>query len=453
MSTTTLLILGASGDLTSRLLLPALGQLLHREPGRRIELLGASSDDWDDAHWRRTVQAAFASSGCETEYARVSGTRYTRLDVTDEAALAEYLAGIGSDLVIYFALPPAITSRCCTALRTVSLPERTALALEKPFGADEESARTLNALLRDLVPENRIFRVDHFLGTSMLLSILGVRFANRAFAPIWNAEHVESVDLRFDETLALENRARYYDHAGALVDMVQSHLLQVLGLIALEPPTSLDAEDLRSAKAAALRATHIWNDDPQSASRRARYTAGRSEDRDIVSYVEEPGVDPARNVETYAEVVCEVRTERWAGVPFRLHSGKALGDDRWEVTLTLRPVRHLPDGFIGSVPDGGKLTFALGPDELRLELNVTGNDPFELERDTLRAALGEGRLLAYTEVLAEMLDGKVRLSVRGDEAEECWRILDPVMHAWAQQSVPLEEYAAGSSGPALRPLR
>lgn len=445
---TTLLILGASGDLSSRLLLPALGQLLHREPGREIELLGASSDDWDDERWRSAVRDAFAASGCEAEYERVSGATYSRIDVTDGQALRECLAPVSDDLVVYFALPPSITERCCAALRELSLPERTVLALEKPFGTDERSARSLNALLRDIVPEERIFRVDHFLGTSMLLNILGVRFANRAFAPIWNAEHIESVDLRFDETLALENRARYYDHAGALVDMVQSHLLQVLGLIALEPPATLDAEDLRSAKAAALRATRLWADDPRGHSRRARYTSGSNETGDIVSYVDEPGVDPARNVETYAEITCEVRNERWAGVPFHLRSGKALGDDRWEVVVTLRPVRHLPSGFVGSVSDGGRLTFALGPDELRFDLNVTGDDPFELQRDTLRADLGEGQLLAYTEVLAEMLDGRVRLSVRGDEAEECWRIVQPVREAWARGEVPLEEYAAGSSDPA-----
>ncbi|MGO1538103.1 MAG: glucose-6-phosphate dehydrogenase [Leucobacter sp.] len=451
MPSTTLLILGASGDLTSRLLLPALGQLLQREPDRRLTLLGASSDDWSEERWRDTVRSSFESAGYEAEFTRIADTRYSRLDVTDTNALREYLAGVSGPLIIYFALPPAVTERCCETLASVEIPESTILALEKPFGTDAESAHRLNGILHAIVPEERIFRVDHFLGTSALLNILSVRLANRIFSPIWNAEHVASVELRFDETLALENRARYYDHAGALVDMIQSHLLQVLGLIALEPPASLEATDFRSAKAAALRATRIWGGDPRSSSRRARYTAGSVSSTPVVSYVDEPGVDPARGTETYAEIVCEVQTERWAGVPFILRSGKALGGDLWEVALTLRPVRHLAEGFVGETPDGGKLTFSRGPDELRVELNASGNvsgsTPFELRRGTLRAESSERQQLAYAEVLAEMLDGLVRLSVRGDTVEQCWRIIQPVREAWGRNEVPLEGYAAGTAGP------
>jgi len=449
MATTTLLILGASGDLTSRLLLPALGQLLSREPDRELALRGAGSDDWSDERWRQTVAEAFATAGAGAQVERVADTSYVRADVTAATDLRGLLGRIPGPLVIYFALPPAVTRACCEALVTTGLPEGTVLAMEKPYGSDVDSARQLTRLLHTLVPEEQIFRVDHFLGRSTLLNLLSVRLANRVFTPIWSAEHVESVDIRFDETLALENRARYYDHAGALVDMIQSHLLQVLGLVALEPPSSLDAIALRSAKTTALRATRIWEDDPVRATRRARYTAGRVGSRDIVSYVDEPGVDPTRGTETFAEIVCEVQTERWAGVPFRLRSGKALGAKRSEVTLRLRRVRHLASGFTGSVPDGGRLTFSLGPDEVRLELNTTGGpDAFHLRRDTLSSSLGDGQLLAYSEVLSEMLDGDVTLSVRAEAAEECWRILQPVRDAWARGEVPLEEYPAGSKGPA-----
>ncbi|WP_336659927.1 glucose-6-phosphate dehydrogenase [Leucobacter sp. USHLN153] len=448
MVTTTLLILGASGDLTSRLLLPALGALLEREPDRNIALLGAGSDEWSAEKWRETVASRFAEAGATSAASRVGETSYTRADVTDAKSMRSLIAGIGGPLVIYFALPPAITKRCCEALKSIDLPDHTVLALEKPFGGDEESAKDLNRRLLDLVPEERVFRVDHFLGRSSLLNILGVRLTNRIFAPVWNAEHVESVEIRFDETLALEDRARYYDHAGALVDMIQSHLLQVLSLIALEPPAALDEVSLRSAKTAALRATHIWGDDPVTASRRGRYTAGSIAGSDVVSYVDEPGVDPSNRTETYADVVCEVRTERWAGVPFRLRSGKALGKNRSEITLRFRPVRHLAEGFGGSVPDGGRLTFTLGPDQLHLELNVTGGvDPFQIHRDTLASRLGDGQLRAYSEVLSEILDGNVTLSVRADSAEECWRILQPVRDAWARDHVEMHEYAAGSEGP------
>src|SRR5690606_5994586 len=148
------------------------------------------------------------------------------------------------------------------------------LALEKPFGGDEEGARRLNSTLAEIVPESRVFRVDHFLGRSTLLNVLGVRFANRVVEPLWSADHIESVLVRYDESLALENRARYYDRAGAMIDMLQSHLLQVLAVLAMEPPATLGERDLRDAKAAALRATHIWADDAAASSRRARYTDG-----------------------------------------------------------------------------------------------------------------------------------------------------------------------------------
>ena len=448
MAATTLLILGASGDLTSRLLLPALGQLLRLEPDREIALLGAGSDPLDAERWRRTVADAFLASGAEGELRRVGATTYHQVDATEAAALLGLLSPIDGDLVIYFALPPAVTRAAVEALAAVPLPARTVLALEKPFGDDVASARSLNELLRRLVPEERIFRVDHFLGRSTLLNLLGVRFANRVLGPAWSAEHIESVDIRFDETLALEGRARYYDHAGAMIDMIQSHLLQVLSLVALEPPSALDAEQLRAAKTAALRATRIWGDDPGSASRRARYAAGRIGDCEVGAYVDEPGVDAARGTETYAELLCEVRTERWAGVPFRLRSGKALGRKRSEVSLRMRPVRHLPAGFTGDVPDGGRLTIAMGPDELRLELNTTGGtDPFQLRRSTLSSSLGDGQLLAYSEILGGILDGDMPLAVRAEAAEECWRILQPVRDAWSRGDVPLETYAAGSDGP------
>jgi len=449
---TTLLILGASGDLTSRLLLPAIGQLLKREPERRLTLRGAGSDDWSTKRWTDGVRTSFAASDAEDQVARVSGTTYTQADVTDHDALAALVEGVQGRLVIYFALPPAVTEAACEVLRTVTLPENTVLALEKPFGSDEGSARALNELVQTLVPERNIFRVDHFLGRSTLLNVLGVRFANRLIEPVWSADHVQSVLVRYDEALALENRARYYDKAGAMIDMIQSHLLQVLAVLAMEQPHDLDELDLRDAMAAALRATRIWDDNPVRSSRRGRYTAGRigaqTDARDVPSYVEEDGVDAARDTETLAEITCEVHTARWSGVPFTLRSGKAMKERRAEIIVTFKPVRHIPDGLTGKPTDGGILRFVLGPDQIDLVLNVNGgNDPFALRRDVLTSNLGKGTLLAYTEVLSEILDGDVALSVRSDAAEQCWRIIQPVRDAWARGDVAMDEYVAGSTGP------
>ena len=445
---TTLLILGASGDLTSRLLLPAVAQLLHRDPQLQLELHGAGTDPWDDDRWRDVVARAFDGADCTDDIDRVSSTRYTTADVTDADDLAGLVRGVSGTLVVYFAVPPAVAAAACEALRGIELPADTILVLEKPFGGDAEGARRLNATLAEIVPESQVFRVDHFLGRSTLINVLGVRFANRVVEPVWSAEHVESVLVRYDESLALENRARYYDGAGALVDMLQSHLLQVLAVLAMEPPATLGERDLRDAKAAALRATRLWGDDAAASSRRARYTAGRIGDRELPAYVDERGVDPSRGTETLAEIVCEVRTARWRGVPFTLRSGKALGRKNTEIVVRFAPVRHLPDGFVGDVTDGGALRLSLGPDAMWLDLSVTGgDDPFALRRETLGLELGQGSVLAYTEVLRQILERDAALSVRADAAEECWRIIEPVQQAWRCGEVPLEEYAAGSAGP------
>ncbi|SDV04184.1 glucose-6-phosphate 1-dehydrogenase [Microlunatus sagamiharensis] len=450
-----LVLLGASGDLANRLLMPALGKLLDVEPQRRdLVLVGAGAEDWDEQTWRDRLEGSLTSGGVsrETVDALLATTSYHRADVTRAEDLAALVAAGEPAPALYFALPPAVTARACEALREVDLPEGTVLVLEKPFGTDAASARALNATLAVLVPEERIFRVDHFLGRSTVLNLLGVRFANRIFEPVWNAEHVASVDIVFDEQLTLEGRAGYYDRAGALVDMIQSHLLQVMALVAMDPIGEVSAFDLREAKAAVLRACRAWGDDPAKASRRARYTTGTIDDRTVPDYVAEPGVDPARGTETLAEVTLEIDSWRWAGVPFRLRSGKAVGALRKEVVVTFKPVPHLPTGLTGECePD--RLRLSMGPDAMALDLNVNGeDDPLGLDHVTLDTDLHPGRLPAYGEVLAGVLDGDPLLAVRGDTAVECWRIVDSVLGAWAADETPMEEYAAGTQGPAGWPL-
>ncbi|MGF3056033.1 glucose-6-phosphate dehydrogenase [Microbacterium sp. YY-01] len=445
MPTTTLFILGASGDLTSRLLLPALAALLQRRP-RNVILRGAGTEPWDQTTWQTTVEKAFSEASGALKNVTIGD--YMQADVTDAAAVTSLVGTVEHETVLYFALPPAVTEAAITAMAAVTLPTGTVLAMEKPFGADAASAQSLNDKLTALVPEEQIFRIDHFLGRSTLLNLLGVRLANRIWQPVWSADHIEHVLIRFDESLGLENRARYYDHAGAMVDMIQSHLLQVLGLLAMDRPATLNERDLRDEKAEVLRATHVFNDDPVKYSRRARYTAGRVGERMLPAYVDEPGVDAELNTETLAEVTFEVANDRWAGVPFVLRSGKGLHAKCSEVVITFRPVRHLPPGLIGTPTDGGRLRFSLGPDRLQLSLHVTGGDnPFALREEDLVTDLGVGQQRSYEEVIEELLDGNVALSVRADEAEECWRIVQPVRDAWAGGHVPLEEYAAGSTGP------
>jgi len=443
----TLLVLGASGDLASRLLLPALGQLLTVEPHRRLRLVGSGTEETGEADWLGRVRTAFGPAHGEAVDALLADTRYVAADVTTQDGLRRVLDACTPPVAIYFALPPAITEAACRALEAMGAGEGTVLALEKPFGGDARSAHELNVLLGRIVGEDRVHRVDHFLGRTTVLNLLGVRFANRVFEPVWSNTHIERVDIVYDEVLGLEDRARYYDHAGALVDMIQSHLLQVLALVAMEAPASIGETDLRAAKATVLRATRVWGDDPSGSSRRARYTAGSTEGRALPAYVDEDGVDAARDTETLAEVVLEVGTWRWAGVPFTLRSGKAMGRRRREVMITFRPAPRVPDGLEGAAPPN-VLHIALAPDCLSLEVNMNGpGDPDTLSREVLAADFDPGRLEAYGEVLRGVLDGDTSLSIRGDTAERCWEVVAPVLAAWRQGRVPMEEYPAGSTGP------
>jgi glucose-6-phosphate 1-dehydrogenase len=444
-----LLVLGASGDLTARLLLPGLGGLLAASPDQGLLLLGSGMDDWGDERWRQRVSDSFAKASATGPQvtATLQSTRYLQADVTHPEDLRRLIAACRGQLVIFFALPPAVTAKACAALAGLELPAGTRLMLEKPFGTDTAGAEQLNALLATLVPEDKIHRIDHFLGKSTVLNILGLRFANRLFEPMLNADHVASVDIVFDESLALEGRAGYYDSAGALIDMVQSHLLQVLALLAMDAPPSVDARELRDRKAQVLRATRLWDDDARKCTRRARYAAGEIDGRSLPAYADEAGVDPARGTETLAEVVLAVDTWRWAGVPFRLRSGKAMSATRKEAVITFKPPSRVPDGLTGyERPD--RLRIGFGPDRLAIDVNINGpGDPYEIDPVTLDVDFGPGELPAYGEVLRGVLDDDPTLSVRGDTAEQCWRIVEPVLTAWRKDAVPLLEYPAGSVGP------
>lgn len=451
---TALVILGGSGDLTSRLLLPGLGSLLAARGPAQVRLIGAArDDDWDDQRWQDLVRTTFTEAGLDKDAAeRIAGeARWITTDATageDLAAVLEAAADGTETQVVYFALPPSVTEKSIAAIAALdSRPEGLRLALEKPFGSDEESARQLNALLTSFLPEDRIFRVDHFLGESMVLNMLTMRTANRLLERTWSAEDVEKVEIIWDEEIALEGRAGYYDGAGAAVDMLQSHLLQVMAYIAMETPAVVRHCEVHDAVAAVLRATHVREDDPERFSRRARYTAGTSLGRDIPDYADEDGVDASRKTETLTEVELQVDTQRWHGVPFILRSGKALRPARSQVILTFREPRFRPAGLEAQAGKD-RLIITLAPEALRLELSVDGADtPFQAVRTALEAQLGEGDIDAYGDVLAGMLSGDPLLSVRGDMAEQSWRILQPVLDAWREDRVPLEEYPAGSRGP------
>ncbi|MFB9356825.1 glucose-6-phosphate dehydrogenase [Amorphoplanes nipponensis] len=443
----TLVILGALGDLTTRLLIPGLAGLV-RGHDTQVELLGSGREELDDDQWReRVAQAAGPDPGSALE-ALIRDTRYVQADATDPAELERLLAACSGPPVLYLALSPAVAAQACRALAEVALPADARLVMEKPFGTDLAEAKELNRLITTLVPEDQVYRVDHYLGMSTVLNIIGLRFANRVLESVLDSDHVAGVDILLDESLGLEGRAGYYDQAGALVDMLQSHALHVLSFLAMEPPSSLDAQDLRDGAAAVLRATRVWQNDPVGSSRRARYTAGTVGDRSLPSYVDEDGVDPDRGTETFAEVTVEVNTWRWAGVPFRLRAGKALRRLDKHVVITFREPKWVPEGLLGCTHTD-RVHIGLDPEVLRLDFNVNGPaDPRTVERVQMTVQLAPGDLPPYGQVLAGVLTGNPTLSVRGDAAEQTWRIVEPVLRAWRDGHVPLQEYVAGSDGPA-----
>ncbi len=443
-------VLGGSGDLTGRLLLPGLAEL--DDAGvldGGVDVLVISQEDWSDDEYRNWARDRLAKHAAHVPAAsrdRVVGRLgYRRGDVTVADDLRSGLDRAGGVPVVYLALPNTIFLPTLQALAEVGLPDGAIVAVEKPFGRDRADAEQLNAVLHELLPEESIFRTDHFLAMQTVLNILGLRFANRVFEPLWNAQHVDRIDIVFDETLGLEGRAGYYDTAGALRDMLQNHLLQQLAIIAMEPPTAIDASTLAARKSDVLRAVRPPTDLARDTVR-ARYTAGTVDGRVLPDYTAEEGVDPARGTETYAEYTVTIDNWRWAGVPFRLRSGKALGADRHEIVVRFKPVPHLAFGDEDPEPD--VLRLRLEPDGIALELNLNGaGDPFDLERRTLAIDLPPNRLSAYGLLLEAMLAGDATLSISDVEAEESWRIVEPILAAWSADEVPLLEYPAGSDVP------
>ncbi|MBQ1089406.1 glucose-6-phosphate dehydrogenase [Streptomyces sp. B93] len=449
-----LAVFGATGDLTARFLLPALAAL--RAEGNlreHFQVTGASREDWDDDRYREWVTDQLDRHGGDhppdARAAVAAATRYRRADVSDPADVAAAVAGDGP-VAVYLALPPALFPAAVTALHRAGLPQGSRIVLEKPFGEDLTGARHLNGLLADLVPERAVFRVDHFLAMTTVQNVLGSRLANRVLEPIWNSTHIAEVDIVWDETLALEGRAAYYDTVGALKDMVQNHLLQLLCLVAMEPPVTLGERDLRDRKVDVLRSVRpLTEDDAVRRTRRARYQAGRIGDHAIPAYADEDGVDPKRRMETYAEVELELDSWRWSGTTFRLRTGKALGADRKEVAVRFRPVPHLPFGHDGeALPN--VLRFGLEPEGLTFDLTGIGARVHSLAPLSLTARMEPPHLPAYGRLLLDVLNGDPAMSIRGDEAEEAWRVLTPVLDAWERDLVPLEEYPAGSDGPRAR---
>lgn len=468
----TLVILGGSGDLSARLLLPGLGSLLNLQPEREMTVIGAApgefpgplgpDDDVRGKDWPQTVAKAFASvgaSGPSVEHAEKT-TRWIDCDVTKPEDLKSLLGQVEGPVCLYFALAPRITRKACEALSTLdSLPDDLYLALEKPVGTDLQSARSLNALVGTLVDEDHTFRVDHFLGMPGVLDIAGLRFANRIFEPVWNRDHVESIEIVFDETLGLEGRAGFYDVTGAARDMLQSHLLQVMALTMMDPPSRFDPVEVPANTAHVLRATRLWDEESAAHARghenitpvvRGRYTAGTVGGEHLPDYTSEKGVDPSRGTETFAQVTVEVDTWRWSGVPVTLRSGKAIGNPAQRIRVNFRKPPHSYHGWPTHIaPDA--LSVGFEEEHVQIELNI--GSPYDsrgIHRLTLSSGTPEPALTAYGSVMRWIMAGDPTFTVRADATEQGWRIIDLIQQAY-DTTAPLREYKAGSGGPVPLP--
>ena len=453
----TLLLFGATGDLSQRYLFPSLVHLWRDRllsPGFRIVAVGrqALSDDEFRAWLRERMANEVADDPAVVEEL-LGRIAYVSVDLRDEAAIAAALAGYADrPSVSYLATPPDLFVPVAQGLKAAGLLEgESRLVLEKPIGRDLASARAINAALRACLDESRIFRIDHYLGKAAVQNLLALRFGNTLLEAVWQHRWIESVDIFVGETAGVDGREGYYANYGALRDMVQNHMLQLLALIAMEPPSALDADSIRDEKRKVLRALRPMTESDVAANTvRGRYGAGVVEGRAVKGFVHDAPV------ETFVAVQTWIDNWRWAGVPFRLVTGKRLAERATEVVITFRPVAH----WLFERPRRGRerpnhLRMRLQPDET-IELGLMGSlaapewgalelRPMSLD---LSASSSPQRRIAYERLLVDALRGNQTLFVRDDEIEAAWQWIDSIERAWTQTAQPIVEYPAGSWGPA-----
>lgn len=481
-------IFGASGDLTLRKLMPALTSLAgKRKPEAGFYVVGVSRSDLSDDAWRAEIEAAMPSELRRAWAELAPRVIYQRGDVgvpDDLARLSERLdalpGGAASGRLFYLSLKPELFAPTVALLAVGGLLHMRAgeshawrrVVIEKPFGHDLPSAVALNRQLHESLREDQLYRIDHYLGKETVQNLLGFRFHNSIFEPLWNRHHVEHIQVTVAEDLGMERgRGGYYDTTGALRDMVQNHMLQVLSLAMMEPPSSLEAVAVRGQKLQFLRSLHVPG--PQSALRhsvRARYAAGKIHDKPVPGYLEEEGVAQDSTTETFVAIRAESDSWRWAGVPILLRHGKRMPKKFTEVRVQFRvpPIQlfNRPDGlsddeFRQKIRDGSLcqirpnvLTLSIQPREaIRLSFGVKRPGPAmvmapaELSFD-YRDQFGDGTPPAYERLLLDALLGDPTLFLHADEIEASWRFADTYRAAWdGPHGAPLLEYPAGSWGP------
>ncbi len=462
-------IFGAGGDLTWRKLVPALYNLFTGGwLPEHFAIIGVDLRELDDdsygAHLKEHLEPA--DEGTWNDFAR--RISYLTADFGDDAAytrLAETLAAIELEWrvepsrVFYLAIPPTMIETAVEKLGTTQLcrnAARARIVVEKPFGRDLESARELNRTLTEYFDESQIYRIDHYLGKETVQNILAFRFANAMFEPIWDQRYIDHVQITMAERVGVEHRGGYYDGTGALRDMVQSHLLQVMCLVAMEPPVSFQDEEIRNKTTDVLHAIRpIPPDEAAHHAVRGQYAAGWLEGERVPAYREEPDVAADSDTETFAAVKLFVDNWRWHGVPFYLRTGKRLPIKASEVSIHFRPAPHqiFPSAAVGDWQPN-RIVLHIQPDEgivLRFQAKRPGLkvrlSPVDM-RFTYREAFDEVPPEAYQTLLLDVMEGDSTLFKRTDQVEAAWSVMMPILKAWASGTTPeVSTYAAGSWGP------
>ncbi len=465
-----LVVFGASGDLTSRKLLPALERLHRRrllEPG--FAVIGVARSRLEDQEFRDMMTAAVPDAGRGWDDV-VKHSRYLAGDYDDPDTFTRLRAelddtdeelGLPGNRTYYLATVPAVFDHVAAGLGAAGLhrPSRPGaavrLVIEKPFGRDLASARTLDAALHDTFEESQIYRIDHYLGKETVQNVLALRFANAIFEPLWNRRYVNNVQITVAESIGVEKRGGFYERAGALRDIVQNHVMQVLSLTLMEPPGWIDAHGIRDEKVKALRSVVVPTPDRVLADVvRAQYDSGWSEGVAVPAYRQEPDVDPHSVTETYMAMKLYVDNWRWAGVPFYIRTGKRLPKRVTEVALQFQSVPHLAFNAAESRElRPNALVMRIQPDEgvaLRFGAKVPGQ-AFKV-RDVLMdmsygASFLEEAPDAYERLLLDAMVGDPTLFIRSDEVDQAWQIVQPILSTWEEGQVPLAGYAAGTWGP------
>lgn len=463
----TLLLFGATGDLARRMLLPSLygldsDGLLPAD----LRIIGTARTQLDDAAFRERADAAlheylpdgFYSGDVAKRF--LARLHYVSVDIKDAGGFARLAEAVGdpcNGVAIFLSTAPSLFKPTIDGLEEAGLACPTVrMALEKPLGTDLQSSREINDAVAAAFPEDRTFRIDHYLGKETVQNLIALRFANLLFEPLWNAAHIDHVQITVAETIGLEGRGDYYDQAGALRDMVQNHMLQLLALVAMEPPTDFNATAVRDEKVKVLRALRpITAADAETNSVIGQYTRGAIDGQPVPGYSEEIGHDS--NTETFVALKAQIDNWRWKGVPFYLRTGKRMPMRDTEIFIQFRDVPYSIFASRGATTRPNKLIIGLQPEE-SIELRLMAKSP-GLDREGVRLreipldiglanAFSEyRRRIAYERLLLDLIEGDPTLFVRRDEVEAQWTWIDGIRAAWAEKRMTPRPYAAGTWGP------